>query len=174
MGGHASVRLPVPMQALTWDDGGRRWLLPAALVLEVVRCAAPTPVALPPAASPALLTTLLGSVHWHGRNVPLLWLGADAAEAMPAAPHGREPTAATRMRAVICPLLDAGIGIEAVAFAANGVPSMLLLRDGEPQPEPSAGEPFTAAGLRLGDLRCAVPDLDAIGRALIGLAPALT
>jgi hypothetical protein len=168
------VRLPAPMQALTWDDGGGHWLLPAALVLEVVRCEPPAPVALPPDASPALLTILLGRVHWHGRALPLLWLGADAAEAMPAPPGGPEPAGPARMRAVICPLLDARIGIDAVAFTATGVPSMLQLRDGEPQAEPLLQARFTAARLRLGELRCAVPDLDAIGRALIGLAPALT
>jgi hypothetical protein len=164
----ASVRLPKPVEALAWHDVEGtslwRWLLPAAAVLEVLRCEARPVRPMPPALEPAMGRALLGVLPWHQRLLPLLWLSA--------ADSGMSP-APTRSRAVVCPTLDPACGLQAVAFAAQGVPGLVTLRDGEPAPVTEALPGFAATALRLGEARFAVPDLAAIGAALSPLAAIL-
>lgn len=187
----AAVRLPVPIRALTWCDVGGdvgqvvgpeagqdalapwRWLVPSAAVLEVLRCGAPRPLVPPhgqaPTLAPALAPALLGVLPWRERQLPLLRLSAVTRDPGTApAPGG-----AARLRAVICPTLDPACGLEAIAFAAHGVPALVVLRDGELAPEPTPAPEYACLTLRLSDQRFAVPDLDAIGAALAPLARVL-
>ena len=163
-----SVRLPEPIRALAWQDvdgtSRSRWLLPAAAVLEVLRCETRPVPPTPPALEPAVERALLGVVHWHQRVLPLLQLSAaDGATSPPP----------IRTRAVVCPTLDPACGLDAVAFAAQGVPGLVMLRDGEPAPVTEALPGLAATALRLGEARFAVPDLAAIGTALTALAAIL-
>ncbi|WP_295887395.1 hypothetical protein [uncultured Thiohalocapsa sp.] len=183
----AAVRLPAPIRALTWSDVGHalgpeagqvapapwRWLVPAAAVLEVLRCGAPRPLVPPlghaPVLAPALAAALLGVLPWRERQLPLLRLSAATGDTGTAP----APAGAARLRAVICPTLDPACGLEAIAFAAHDVPALVVLRDGEPAPEPPPAPGYACVTLRLSDQRFAVPDLDAIGAALAPLARVL-
>ncbi|MBK1631190.1 hypothetical protein CKO31_10655 [Thiohalocapsa halophila] len=162
------LRLPEPIQALVWQDVDAtplwRWLLPAAAVLEVLRCEARPMPPRPQPLAPALEEALVGVLHWHQRPLPLLRLsGAD----------GGTSAAPTRTRAVVCPTLDPACALDAVAFAAQGVPGLVTLRDGEPAPVTEALPALAATALRLGEAHFAVPDLAAIATALTPLAAIL-
>jgi hypothetical protein len=171
------VRLPLPIRALTWEadttGAGWRWLLPAAAVLEVTRCDMPAPLPLPLATASALVRTLLGTVAWRGRRLPLLSLLAREDDADGAA----EPAAGSatmggiaRLRAVVCPCLGADAVTPAFGLAAQGLPSLLMLREGEVEPgDADAAPPFAAAVLRVRGARYVVPDLDALSAVLAPL-----
>jgi hypothetical protein len=172
----APIRLPRPIRALTWQTQAGahapRWLLPAAAVLEVVRCAAPRPVPLPLDTDPALVCLLLGTVPWRDRHLPLLWL---TAEAYDPAPSGADAAQSPPLRAVVCPSLHDAHGAPVFGLAAFGMPRLVTLRDGDlaPDADDAPPIPYSVAGLWLQGARCAVPDLEALGAALAPLAALL-
>ena len=169
------MRLPTPIAALTWRADtasvAPRWLLPAAAVLEVVRCPGPEPVPLPLDTDPALVRALLGTLGWRGRPLPLLGLAVEGGGGDDEARTGIDAEPAPRLRAVICPALNDD-ATPAFGLAALGMPGLLMLREGELGPDAEAADlpPFCAAALRLDDVRYLVPDLDALGAALAPVA----
>lgn len=176
--GTVPVRLPLPIRTLTWEAetaaGGWRWLLPAAAVLEVARCEMPAPMPLPLDTASALVRALLGTVDWRGRRLPLLSLLAHEDDAGGAA----EPVAGSasmggiaRLRAVVCPCLGDEAVMPAFGLAAQGLPSLLTLREGEVEPGGMGAvpPPFAVAVLRVRGTRYAVPDLDALSAVLAPL-----
>ncbi len=191
-------QLPRPIAALTWtavgSGKGVRWLLPAAAVLEVIRCPTPTPLPLPLDTDPKLAQVLLGTLVWRRRRLPLLQLHADvpgdapAGTAAPGPPEhdadaesGGEAGGKTgqnagdaqplRLRALVCPSLHEE-GVDAYALAALGMPGLVTLREGEIEPDGAMGSPpaFAAALLRVRGELHAVPDMDALGVALAPLS----
>lgn len=187
----ASVPLPAPIRVLIWrdtaDDDAQRWLLPAAVVLEVLRCDAPEPLGWPTDLSPdepvaAPPQGLLGTLSWRRGRFPLLRLGAepDVVAANTLASAGRaawdDCARQARPRVIVCPTLDGDCGFDALGFLALGTPELAMLRDGEVTaaelaPSQAADTPFVSARLRVQGQAVSVPDLDALTRVLAPLAP---
>jgi chemotaxis signal transduction protein len=170
------VSLPRPIPAITWRDDGWDWLLPAALVLEVLRCDAPLPL-LPPTREAGAGTPpgVLGTIVWRGNRIALVDLGAARRAVLPAARRSVPADGKRlRLRALVCPALGTDAGIEVFALAARGNPRVDTIREGEISPEPGdcgqalghGAEAMTSARLRFRDQPFSVPDLPAVERLL--------
>jgi hypothetical protein len=186
-----SVPLPAPIRVLIWrdaaDDDAQRWLLPAAAVLEVLRCDAPEPLSWPINTAPAEPVAappqcLLGTLSWRRGRFPLLRLGAEPGDVAANAAASAGPAAwddwarRARPRVIVCPTLDGDCGFDALGFLALGTPVLAMLRDGEvtaaePAPDQAADTPFVSARLCVQGQAVSVPDLDALTRVLAPLAP---
>lgn len=138
-----------PIECALLPVEGDTLLLPALAVLEVLggerlRAAA--------AGAP---DWLLGTLVWRERTIPVVSFFALAG--------GEPPAPLRRQRVAVLRLPDAGTQTGWVGLRCRGPAQRLSLVPGMLEAQPlEPGQSLRLARARLGALRCAVPDLDAL------------
>lgn len=136
---------------------GERLLVPNAVVAEVVAADDVAPAHGGP-------EWLLGSVNWRDSVVPLV--------CMEAAIGGARLEVGARSKIVVMNALSASDVLRNYALLVQGIPHQVLATDQTVVMETplNGARPFVAADLQVQGERAFIPDLDAVEKALLGIA----
>jgi len=148
-------RLPTELRVLLLPTRGGDLLLPAGAVAEILRAEGARP---PGPDAPAWL---IGTLDWHGREVPLTRLVER---------EGSEPDAARRMHAVICLAPGGEARLPFLAIESLGLPHLVRVTAADLGPDPNTDTqppPFAGRALRVKGRPAWLLDLDALVRALL-------
>jgi chemosensory pili system protein ChpC len=136
---------------------GERLLVPNAVVAEVIAADQVAPADGGP-------EWLLGSVNWRGSVVPLV--------CMEAAIGGARLEVGARSKIVVMNALSANDALRNYALLVQGIPHQVLATDQTVVLDTpvNGARPFVAADLQVEGERAVIPDLDAVEKALLGIA----